>query len=254
MPRRKPALCAAVLCAVLCLATFAAAQTGVEHLDTREALVAASERLSTIDFNSVAPARGFGKYRPEEGLAVGGVMFRAHGGARFGPGLIYVVSSHYGGSNPLHNTGMLPHLSWGAPNQPGNAALDVTPPAGTTALGCDLWTQQPYVGTVEVTATTDDGLTQTVVVATRARPAGSFVGFISERPIVSVSFRPPKGQTGLLLDNFSFGRKAQGRRVRASVSNAAPVRAGEDASATRAEPTPAQTDARPPATQAGIQP
>lgn len=251
-PRRKVALCAVVLAAALLLARAAAAQAGVEHLDSRAAFDAASSGLSTIDFGSAAPARGFGKYRPDEGLTTGGVTFRASGGARFGPGLIYVLSAHYGGSNPMLNTGTLPLLGWAAPNQPGNASLDATLPAGTTAVGCDLWTQQPYASSVEVTATTSDGRAQTVVVSTRNRPAASFVGFISDRPIVSLSFRPPKGVSGLLLDNLTFGRKAEGRSVRASAPAAAQEgQTGEGAAVTQTTSTASPTGARPPAAQAG---
>ncbi len=250
-PRRNIALCAVVLSAAFLIAAAAAAQPGVEHLDSREAFNAATSGLSTIDFGSVAPARGFGKYRPDEGLTAGGVTFRARGGARFGPGLIYVLSAHYGGSNPMLNTGTLPLLGWAAPNQPGNASLDATLPEGTTAVGCDLWTQQPYVSTVEVTATTSDGRAQTVVVSTRNRPAVSFVGFISDRPIVSLSFRPPKGVSGLLLDNLTYGRKAEGRGVRASTPAAAQEgQAGEGAAVTRTTPPAPPTGARPPASQA----
>jgi hypothetical protein len=251
-PRRCVALCAVVLSSALAFAPAAAAQPGVEHLDSREALGAASSGLSTIDFGSVAPARGFGKYRPDEGLTAGGVTFRARGGARFGPGLIYVLSAHYGGGNPMLNTGTLPLLGWAAPNQPGNASLDAMLPAGTTAVGCDLWTQQPYASTVEVTAMTSDGRAQTVVVSTRNRPAASFVGFISDSPIVSLSFRPPKGVSGLLLDNLTYGRKAEGRSVRASAPAAAQEGpAGAGAAVTQTKPPASPAGARPPAAQAG---
>ncbi|HEX6176506.1 MAG TPA: hypothetical protein VF089_21065, partial [Candidatus Binatia bacterium] len=172
--------------------------------------------ISTIDFGSVAPRKGFGMYRPPAGLTTGGITFRAAGGARFGPGIIYVPSVHYMGTNPLFQTGTGEMIAWGAPNQPGNASLDVTLPPGVTAIGVDLWTQQPYVSSIEVIATTEDGQSETVVVNTRNRPDAAFVGFIAEKSIVSISFRPPKGQTGLLLDNFSFGRRADGRSVRAS--------------------------------------
>jgi hypothetical protein len=246
-PRRNVALCAVVLSAALLLSPAAAAQPGIEHLDSREAFNAASSGLSTIDFGSVAPARGFGKYRPDEGLSAGGVTFRASGGARFGPGLIYVLSAHYGGGNPMLNTGTLPLLGWAAPNQPGNASLDATLPAGTTAVGCDLWTQQPYVSTIEVTATTSDGRAQTVVVSTRNRPAASFVGFISDRPIVSLSFRPPKGVSGLLLDNLTYGRKAEGRSVRASTPAAA--QEGQASAAVTQTTPPAASLPSPPAGQ-----
>lgn len=228
----------------------AAPQAGIENIDNRESFTTAASGLTTIDFSGVAPARGFGKYRPEEGLSAGGATFRARGGARFGPGLIYVISAHYGGMNPLHNTGMLPHLSWGAPNQPGNASLDVSLPAGTTAVGCDLWTQQPYVSTIEVTATMADGRTHTSVVNTRARPAAAFVGFISDTSIVSLSFRPPKGQAGLLLDNFAYGRRAEGRRVQPTATAAAPKDADAAAPAQPSRPT-TSTDAQSPASRPG---
>ncbi|HEX8285644.1 MAG TPA: hypothetical protein VF588_19975 [Pyrinomonadaceae bacterium] len=218
--RRRAALYALVVVAAFCFTTGGEAQSGVEHIGSRETFTSASRGLSTVDFNSASPARGFGMYRAEEGLSVGGVAFRARGGARFGPGRIYVLSAHYGAGNPMLNTGTLPLLGWAAPNQPGNASLDATLPPGTTAVGCDLWTQQPQAGTVEVTATTEDGRAQTVVVNTRERPAAAFVGFISEAAIVSLSFRPPRGQVGLLLDNFAFGRRAEGRAVRPAAANA----------------------------------
>ncbi|HEV3470019.1 MAG TPA: hypothetical protein VG148_11905 [Pyrinomonadaceae bacterium] len=203
-----------VLVVSLALAPAGGAQAKIEAFDSREAFAGATARLVTVDFEAVAPARGFGKYQPGAGLAAGGAHFRATGGARFGAGVIYVLSPSYAAPNPMYNTGTGALLSWGAPNQPGNAALEASLPGGTTAVGAELWTQQPYLSTVEVTVTTTDGAAQTVVVNTRARPAGSFVGFISESDIVSVRFRPPKGQTGLLLDNFVYGRRAEGRAVR----------------------------------------
>jgi TolB protein len=210
----RAVLYALAVAAALCPVTGGAAQSEIEHLDSREAFASASRGLSTITFEAAAPARGFARHRAEEGLSLGGATFRARGGARFGAGQLYVVSADYGGSNPLYNTGTLPLLSWAPPNRPGTASLDVRLPAGTTAVGCDLWTQQPYAGTIEVVAATADGREQTVVVHTLNRPAAAFVGFISDAEIVAVSFRPPQGQTGLLLDNFAYGRRAEGRAAR----------------------------------------
>ena len=234
-------LYALVASAALWLAAGGAAQSAVEHLDSREAFGAASRGLSTITFDSASPARGFAKHRPEEGLAVGGVTFRASGGARFGPGLIYVLSAHYGAGNPMHNTGTLPALSWAAPNRPDNASLDVRLPPGTTAAGCDLWTHQPYVGTIEVTAATADGREHTVVVNTLNRPAAAFVGFISEAEIVAISFRPARGQSGLLLDNFTYGRRGDGRAVRPAAGAAASQDGREAAPGLPAAPASGQT-------------
>ena len=215
-PRSRSVLCTLVFSFTLAFASATLAQSPVEHIESREAFNAASSGLSTIDFGSVAPRRGFGMYRPPAGLTTNGVTFRTAGGARFGSGIIHVPSVDYMGTNPLYQTGTGEMITWGAPNQPGNASLDVTLPSGVTAVGVDLWTQQPYVSTVEVIATTEDGQSETVVVNTRKRPEAAFVGFIADKSIVSISFRPPKGQTGLLLDNFSFGRRAQGRPVQAS--------------------------------------
>ncbi|MDQ3804446.1 MAG: hypothetical protein M3416_11515 [Acidobacteriota bacterium] len=257
-PRTTLVLC--ILVASFALAPAGAAQSDIEAFDSREAFAAASARLATVDFEAVAPARGFGKYQPAVGLAAGGVAFRASGGARFGPGLIYVLSPSYAAPNPMSNTGTGALLSWAAPNQPGNASLDAALPAGTTAVGAELWTQQPYVSAVEVTVATAGGSTQTVVVNTRDRPAGSFVGFISEADIVSVSFRPPKGQTGLLLDNFVYGRRAAGRGVRPTALGAVQKLADEvetlinRPAAPAAGQTPAPRAGRPPATPANQAP
>lgn len=218
-PRSNTVLCTLIFFFTLSLASATLAQSRVEHIESREAFNAASSGLSTIDFGSVAPRKGFGMYRPPAGLTTSGITFRAAGGARFGPGIIYVPSVHYMGTNPLFQTGTGEMISWSAPNQPGNASLDVTLPSGATAVGVDLWTQQPYVSTVEVIATTEDGQSETVVVNTRKRPEAAFVGFIADKSIVSISFRPPKGQSGLLLDNFSFGKRVQGRPVQASAKS-----------------------------------
>ena len=216
IPRSRSVLCVLVFFFTLTFTSTAFAQSRIEHIDSRESFNSASSGLSTIDFGSVAPRRGFGMYRPPAGLTTNGVTFRTAGGARFGSGNIYVPSLHYLGTNPAYQTGSGEMMTWGAPNQPGNASLDVTLPSGVTAVGVDLWTQQPYVSTIEVIATTEDGQTESVVVHTRNRPDAAFVGFIADKSIVSISFRPPRGQTGLLLDNFSFGRRAQGRPLQAS--------------------------------------
>lgn len=197
-----------------------AAQAGLEPFDNRAAFAAAAARLSSVDFDAEAPARGFRMHRPPAGLEIGGLAFSASGGARFGPGVVYVLSAHYASLNPMYRTGTGALLSWAAPNQAGSAALDVTLPAGVTAAGAEVWTQQPQVARLLVTATTADGQSLAAFVQTRPRPAGSFVGFISESPIVSLSFRPAAGQTGLLLDHFVYGRRAEGRAVRPPAAEA----------------------------------
>ena len=151
IPRSTVALCAVIFSFVLSFAPLAEAQSTIEHIESRESFTAASTNVSTIDFGSVAPSRGFGMYRPPEGLTTNGVTFRTAGGARFGAGIIYVPSLDYmGTTNLLYQTGTGEMISWSVPNQPGNASLDVTLPSGVTAVGADLWTKQPYVSTVEL--------------------------------------------------------------------------------------------------------
>ena len=190
---------------LLCLVPSSRAQTRLMRFDDRAAFTSASSRPVTINFESAAPAKGFGKYPAAEGLMANGASFRASGGAKFGPGMVYVPSAHYVALNPMYPAGAGAVLTWSPPNQPGNASLDVTLPRGVTAVGAELWTMQPRASTIEVTARTIDGKVQTVIVNTN-RPAGSFVGFTSDADIISISFRLPKGQTGLILDNFVTGR------------------------------------------------
>lgn len=204
---------------LFCSALAANAQSDFASFLNHPDFNAVSNNLSTIDFESAAPARGgFGKYPGNEGLTTNGVSFRASGGGRFGAGMILVLSQSYAASNPMYNTGTGANLAWGPPNQLGNAFLDVTLPNGVYAVGADLWTGQPVVSTVEIIATTSDGKTQTLTVNTRQRPASAFGGFVSDKEIVSVRFQIPKGQSWLFLDNFSFGRKREGANLRSAAS------------------------------------
>src|SRR6185503_14410911 len=126
------------------------------------------------------------------------------GGARFGPGPVIVVGGWYQ-AGPAYETTTGAKLHWSPPNQPGNAYLDIALPNGITAVGTDVWTVQPSQGTIEVTLTTSDGKSRTESISTPARPAAGFIGFTSSSPIVLLRFTPPKGQTGLIVDNFTVG-------------------------------------------------
>lgn len=186
------------------------AQSQAQFFTDRTAFAKASERVRTMDFESVAPAKGFGKYAPDVGLDADGIRFRTSGGAKFGSGMIYVPSGHYTVLNPGLKMLDGAHLAWGAPNQPGNAHLDLSFGAGVSAFGADLWTMQPIVSPIEIVVTTRDGRTHTSTITTTKRPDSTFVGFVSESEIASVRFTLPKGQSTLLLDNLARGRKAEG--------------------------------------------
>ena len=183
---------------------------GIYFFDDKAAFRSATERARTIDFESVAPRKGFGKYAPNVGLNVDGISFRTLGGAKFGAGTIYVPSADYTALNPGMKMLDGAHLSWGAPNQPGNAYLELNFPSGVNAIGADFWTMQPIVSPIEMTVITSDGRTHTSTVSTKKRPDSTFAGFISTSEITTVRFSLAKAQSALLLDNLTFGDRADG--------------------------------------------
>lgn len=205
-----------VLFALTFLSVTAAAQIFV--FDSRAAFDSASQNVRTIDFEDVAPAKGFGKYAPGTTLNIDGISFQTAGGARFGSGTIYIPSAHYISGNPGLKMLDGAHLSWGAPNQPGNAHLELTLGGGVKALGFDIWTSQPIVSPIEITVTTRDGRSLTSTITTRKRPESTFAGFVSESEIRTVRFVLAKGQTSLLLDNLTYGGRAAGADLAALAS------------------------------------
>src|SRR5688572_13836540 len=70
-------------------------QSGFASFVDRADFNAVSSGLSTIDFESVAPAKGFGKYPANEGLTIERAGFRTSGGGKFGAGVILVLSRNY---------------------------------------------------------------------------------------------------------------------------------------------------------------
>jgi hypothetical protein len=175
-------------------------------LNTRTSFTGATSSLTTINFEGiVAPTAAQNFLNP--GLTTSGVNFFTSGTGPFGPGFVTVYGATLAGmQSSVLNTGTGAILVWGPPNQPGTAFLNAVLPPGTTAVGTDFWAQQPFISGVEVTAMTSDGDSEVATVNTVIRPTSSFIGFTSDVPITSVLFRPPAGQTGLVVDNFSFGQ------------------------------------------------
>ncbi len=181
------------------------AQADIESYSDRASFTSAAQGLSTIDFEGVAPNSGFQLFKREGHFVTAGIDFRPGGGARFGPGHVTIVGGmHYAG--PAFETTSGAKLTWSPPNQPGNAYLDITLPSGITAVGLDLWALQPYTSPIEVVVNTSGGI-RTVTINTPARPAAGFVGFTSNTSITSLRITPAKGQTGLVIDNFTLGRQ-----------------------------------------------
>ena len=192
------------------LSASATAQSQGYFFDDKRSFEKAVDRMRTIDFESVAPAKGFGKYAPHIGLRVEGIEFRTTGGAKFGSGTIFVPSGAYTALNPGMKMVDGAHLAWPAPNQPGNAHLEATFREGVHAFGVDVFTMQPIVSPIEIVIRTRDGQTHSSTITTRKRPDSAFFGFVSESEIASVRFTPAKGQSTLLLENLAYGRYAKG--------------------------------------------
>ena len=201
------------LCAFVALVFLympVAAQSQGFFFDDKLAFEKAVERSRTIDFEAVAPAKGFGKYAPDVGLRVEAIDFRTTGGAKFGSGTMFIPSAAYTALNPGMKMVDGAHLAWAAPNQPGNAHMEATFRQGVHAFGVDVFTMQPVVSPIEITILTRDGRTHTTTITTRKRPDSAFFGFVSESEITSVRFTPAKGQSTLLLDNLVYGQYAKG--------------------------------------------
>jgi TolB protein len=198
-----------LLLATLWLGPALVPQADVARHPDRAAFASSAADLKVLDFEGLAADSGFRQYRREGRLATGGLEFRPTGGGRFGPGFITVVGAWYQ-AGPIYETATGAKLIWSPPNQPGDAHLDITLPGGITAVGADLWTAQPYTSSVGVVVNTSDGRSRTLTVNTPQRPASAFVGLVADVPITSLRFTLPKGQTALILDNFTYGRKARG--------------------------------------------
>ena len=249
MPHTHFLRCFCVFTVLAFASVSAIAQSRGFFFEDKQTFEKASASVRTIDFESVAPAKGFGKYAPNVGLNVNGIAFRTFGGARFGSGTIYIPSAHYIALNPGLKMLDGAHLSWGAPNQPGNAHLELSFPAGVKAVGADIWASQPIVSPIEMSVTTRDGQTYTSTITTKPRPSSTFAGFVSESEIASVRFTLAKGQTSLLLDNLAYGRKAD-RVDLATLAGKAPASAptpiGAEQAGASGPPAPTETsgDAR----------
>ena len=195
----------------LCFLT-ASAQDGIETYKDRNAFSAAARDLVVHDFEGLVPNSGFKHYQREGALRYAGSEFRPGGGGRFGPGPVIVVGGWYQ-AGAVYETTTGAKLHWSPPNQTGSAYLEITLPSGATAAGIDVWAVQPAQATIEVTATTSDGKSQTETVVTPARPGAGFIGFASGSAIASLRLTPSKGQTGLIIDNFSIGKSVALRPI-----------------------------------------
>lgn len=193
--------------------SFSADSAVITFYNDAAAFAAATNNLGITNFEGLAPNNSFTNYpNSSGGLTTNGVNFQTSGGGKFGGGTVSVSGAGYAANLPLENVMSGAHLVWGPPNQPGNAFLIATLPSGITAVGADLWAEQPFVTTLQVIVTADS-MTQTFPVTTANRVANvssnpTFFGVTSDATISSVQFQLPAGETGLVVDNFRIGQAA----------------------------------------------
>jgi PEP-CTERM motif len=146
------------------------------HFDTRTAFDAATTNQTIIDFSGLAPANGFAYFGTPGSLTLSGVNFATPNGPLF-----------------VQNDGVSSRLTvqQGTPT----SVLDVTLPAGTTAVGFDFLSGDPLTITFVTGEAFDLG--------SMPGPDYGFVGFISDQAISSISL---ESLTGTDYKNFTFGQ------------------------------------------------
>ena len=185
---RKLLVTLAALAAVVFISAPARADSIV--FTTRAAFNAAATGLTTIDFEGIAPNNSVANFATP--LTIQGVTFSGSP-----TGSVSVVDDGF--FDPLFQFQSGAVLS-------GFAFVDVTLPAGVTAIGTDLMSTNPDGLPFRVTLANGESF----VVNTPFRPQRGFFGITTDVAITSIRFitmPAPNQSAGIpLLDNFSFGQ------------------------------------------------
>ena len=179
------------------LAAFAAlafasapARADTAVFTTRALFEGAATNLTTITFEGIAPTNSVANFSSP--LTLQGVTFSGSP-----TGMVSVVDSGFFAPLFQFNSGAV--LS-------GFAFVEVTLPAGITAIGTDLMSTNPTGLSFQVVLSTGE----TFVVNTPLGPERGFFGITTDVAIASIRFTTIPNQNGSagipLLDNFSFGQ------------------------------------------------
>ena len=194
LPLRKPlfALSAALLVGIAASST---ARADTVIYTTRALFTAAATNLTTITFEGIAPTNSVANFPAP--LTLQGVTFS---GASGGGLQVQVLDPGFFAPLFQFNSGAV---------LGGFAFVEVTLPAGITAVGTDLMSTNPSGLSFQVVLSTGE----TFVVSTPLRPERGFFGITTDVAIASIRFTTIPGANQFagipLLDNFSFGQ-AQG--------------------------------------------
>jgi hypothetical protein len=177
----------ASLAVVVGLGSAASARADVIVFTSRAAFTAASTNLRTIDFEGLSSTPEFGV------LSLNDVGFSG------GNGVIPVTAPNFGYTGPgaaLVNIGV-PEIS----------GINVTLPAGVTAVGTDLLANPPdNISPIVITLSTGE----TFTVSGEPLPVRQFVGFTSDVAITSLQFLsnsgPDAAASRIGVDDLVFSR------------------------------------------------
>ena len=175
---------------------FASAPARADTLtfSTRTAFNAAATNLTTITFEGIAAANSVANFTSP--LTLQGATFNGSNG-----GGLSVSVLDPGFFSPLFQFNSGAVLG-------GFGFIEVTLPAGITAIGVDIMSTNPDGQPFQVVLSTGE----TFLVNTPLRPERGFFGITTDVAIASIRFTtmPNPGQSaGIpLLDNFSFGQAA----------------------------------------------
>lgn len=179
--------------AAFAVVAFASAHARADTVvfTTRALFNAAATNLTTLDFEGIAPNNSVANFATP--LTLQGATFSGSP-----TGMISVVDDGFFAPLFQFNSGAV--LS-------GFTFIEVTLPAGITAIGTDLMSTNPTGSPFQVVLVTGE----TFVVNTPLRPERGFFGIVTDVAIASIRFTAqpagPNQSAGIpLLDNFSFGQ------------------------------------------------
>jgi hypothetical protein len=151
---------------------------------------AATQGLTTIDFEGLASVNSFIFVPNPPGLTQSGVNFTS-------PNTLFVVDPGYGPGFYDWGSGAVLSAQFGS-----GTIINAALPSGVTAVGSDIFSFDSYASDFVINLSTGDSVT----VSSSDYPIRSFVGFTSDVDITSISFTATSGLT--LIDNFTFGTTA----------------------------------------------
>ncbi len=201
---------AATTILLLSVSSGAAHAQATQFTNRTTFLAAIGSGYTNINFDSAVTSGTNTSYSTSSGLTISGVNFT--GNLTAGSNYLYAVRPTY---FPLYQGWNGNPTVLQGPSGTGNTSLagtlTITLPAGTTAVGTDLYTvtqgdtDANTASPVQFTLSTG----QTFSITTFGKPTLAFAGFTSTVPITSITVQAPNGAATLPnLSSFVFGHSS----------------------------------------------